>query len=118
VVGVRGGILESSEGPVAPNRVVPAVLLVCVRRATVPGPNSADNQHWSPFSTSRAKWAWGLLVVFAIIYFGVAVLTSAEFADLAATEVFLGLPLGFVLGIGVIIAGLVITRIYLSKIEG
>ena len=85
----------------------------------MPGPNSADNQHWSPFSTSRAKWAWGLLAVFAIIYFGVAILTSAEFADLAATEVFLGgLPLGFVLGTGVIIAGLVITRIYLSKIEG
>jgi len=58
------------------------------------------------------------LAVFAIIYFGVAVLTSAEFADLAATEVLGGLPLGFVLGIGVIIAGLVITRIYLSKIEG
>jgi uncharacterized membrane protein (DUF485 family) len=118
VVGVKGGILESSEGLVASNRVIPAVLLVCLRRATVPSPNSADNQHWSPFTTSRAKWAWGLLAAFAIIYFGVAVLTSAEFAALAATEVFAGLPLGFVLGIGVIIAGLVITRIYLSKIEG
>ena len=84
----------------------------------MPGSKSADDKYWSPFSTSRAKWAWGLLAVFAIIYFGVAVLTSAEFADLAATEVFGGLPFGFVLGIGVIIAGLVITRIYLSKIEG
>lgn len=28
VVGVNGGILESSEGLVAPNRVIPAVLLV------------------------------------------------------------------------------------------
>lgn len=82
------------------------------------GPHPPDDQHWSPFSTSRAKWAWGLLAVFAIIYFAVAVLTSAEFADLAATEVFLGLPLGFVLGIGLIIAGLIITRIYLSKVEG
>jgi uncharacterized membrane protein (DUF485 family) len=79
---------------------------------------SADDQHWSPFSTTRAKWAWGLFTIFAIIYFGVAVLTSAEFADLAATDVILGLPLGFVLGIGLIIAGLVITRIYLSKVEG
>lgn len=102
----------------APNRVIPAVLLVCARSATVPGSNSTDDQHWSPLSTLRAKWAWGLLAVFAIIYFGVAILTSAEFADLAATEVFGGLPLGFVLGIGVIISGLVITRIYLSKIEG
>lgn len=82
------------------------------------GSNSTDDQHWSPFSTSRAKWAWGLMAVFATIYFGVAVLTSAEFAELAATEVFLGLPLGFVLGIGVIIAGLIVTRIYLSKVEG
>ena len=82
------------------------------------GPNPTDDQHWSPLSTSRAKWAWGLLAVFAIIYFAVAVLTSAEFAELAATEVFLGLPLGFVLGIGMIIAGLIITRIYLSKVEG
>ena len=80
--------------------------------------NSTDDQHWSPFSTSRAKWAWGLLAVFAIIYFVVAVLTSAEYADLAATEVILGLPLGFVLGIGMIIVGLIVTRIYLSKIEG
>ena len=56
--------------------------------------------------------------MFAVIYFVVAVLTSAEFADLAATEVIFGLPLGFVLGIGMIIAGLVITRIYLSKVEG
>ena len=80
--------------------------------------NPSDDRHWSPLSTSRAKWAWGLLAVFAVIYFAVAILTSAEFADLAATEVFLGLPLGFVLGIGLIIAGLIITRIYLSKIEG
>ncbi len=29
-----------------------------------------------------------------------------------------GLPLGFLLGIGMIIAGLVITRIYLAKVEG
>ena len=80
--------------------------------------NPPEDRYWSPLSTSRAKWAWGLLAVFAVIYFAVVVLTSAEFADLAATEVFLGLPLGFVLGIGLIIAGLIITRIYLSKIEG
>ncbi len=80
--------------------------------------HSADERHWSPFSTSRAKWAWGLFIIFSVIYFGVAILTSAEFADLAATEVVLGLPLGFILGIGLIIAGLIITRIYLSKVEG
>ena len=79
--------------------------------------HSADDQRWSPFSTSRARWAWGLMAIFTAIYFVVAILTSAEFADLAATMV-LGLPLGFWLGIGLIISGLVITRIYLAKVEG
>ena len=82
------------------------------------GPNQTDNPHWSPFSSTRAKWAWGLLAAFAVIYFAVAILTSAEFAELAATEVIFGLPLGFVLGIAMIIAGLIITRIHLSRIEG
>jgi putative solute:sodium symporter small subunit len=82
-----------------------------------PEPEAAPTEHWSPFSTSRARWAWGLMALFSVIYFVVAVLTSAEFAELAATMI-LGLPLGFYLGIGVIISGLVITRIYLSKVEG
>ncbi len=82
-----------------------------------PEPEPAPTEHWSPFSTSRARWAWGLMAIFTVIYFVVAVLTSAEFAELAARMVF-GLPLGFYLGIGVIISGLVITRIYLSKVEG
>jgi putative solute:sodium symporter small subunit len=79
-------------------------------------PKAAESEHWSPFSTSRARWAWGLMALFSVIYFAVAVLTSAEFAELAATMIF-GLPLGFYLGIGVIIAGLIITRVYLAKIE-
>ena len=78
---------------------------------------SADDGHWSPFSTTRAKTAWALMAIFTVIYFTVAILTSAEFAELAATLV-LGLPLGFWLGIGVIISGLVITRVYLMKVEG
>ncbi len=80
------------------------------------GPESADGKHWSPFSTRAAKWSWGLMAVFTAIYFIVAIFTSKEFASVAATMVF-GLPLGFLLGIGMIIAGLVITRIYLSKVE-
>ncbi len=77
---------------------------------------SADGKHWSPFSTTAAKWSWGLMAIFTAIYFIVAILTSKEFASVAATMVF-GLPLGFILGIGLIIAGLVITRIYLAKVE-
>lgn len=79
-------------------------------------PAAAETEHWSPFSTSRARWAWGLMALFSVIYFVVAVVTSAEFAEFAATMIF-GLPLGFYLGIGLIIAGLIITRIYLAKIE-
>lgn len=56
------------------------------------------------------------MALFSVIYFAVAILTSKEFAEIAATMV-LGLPLGFLLGMGMIIAGLVITRVYLAKIE-
>lgn len=80
------------------------------------GAEPPGDDDWSPFSTTTARWSWGLLAIFTIIYFVVAVLTSSEFAELAATMV-LGLPLGFLLGIGMIIAGLVITRIYLVKVE-
>jgi len=77
---------------------------------------AAVDEHWSPWGTPYARWSWGLLAIFAAIYFAVAILTSKEFADLAATMVF-GLPLGFLLGVGMITAGLVITRLYLVKVE-
>ena len=48
------------------------------------------------------RWAWGLMAIFTTIYFVVAVLTSAEFAEFAATMIF-GLPLGFYLGVAMII---------------
>ncbi len=76
----------------------------------------AEGKYWSPFSTRAAKWSWGLMALFTAIYFIVAIFTSKEFATVAATMVF-GLPLGFILGIGLIIAGLIITRIYLAKVE-
>jgi putative solute:sodium symporter small subunit len=75
-----------------------------------------SGEHWSPWSTRTARWSWGLMAVFSAIYFIVAILTSKEAAELAATMV-LGLPLGFWLGMGLIISGLVITRIYLTKVE-
>jgi putative solute:sodium symporter small subunit len=81
------------------------------------GGSDASGKHWSPWSTRTARWSWGLMAIFTTIYFVVAILTSAEFADLAAYMI-LGLPLGFYLGIGLIISGLVITRVYLAKVEG
>ena len=80
------------------------------------GLGGADGKHWSPFSTRAARWSWGMMALFSAIYFVVAVFTSKEFADVAATMI-LGLPLGFILGVGMIIAGLVITRVYLAKVE-
>ncbi len=78
---------------------------------------SADTEHWNPLSTTQAKWSWGLLALFGAIYFVVAVLTSEAAADLAATMI-LGLPLGFYLGVVMIISGLVIVRYYLARVEG
>jgi uncharacterized membrane protein (DUF485 family) len=79
-------------------------------------PETPETGHWSPFTSRAARWSWGLMALFTIIYFVVAVLTSKEFAEVAATMVF-GLPLGFILGIGLIVAGLIITRVYLAKVE-
>jgi uncharacterized membrane protein (DUF485 family) len=72
---------------------------------------------WSPWRTRSARLSWGLLIPFTVLYFVTALLTSAEFADLAAAIVF-GLPLGFLLGALLIVVGLVITRLYLSRGEG
>ncbi|MEX1296521.1 MAG: DUF485 domain-containing protein [Candidatus Limnocylindrales bacterium] len=77
---------------------------------------SADAEHWNPLKTERAKWSWGLLAIFGAIYFVIAVLTSEAAAELAATMIF-GLPLGFYLGVAMIISGLVIVRFYLARIE-
>jgi uncharacterized membrane protein (DUF485 family) len=78
---------------------------------------SADAEHWDPLKTTQAKWSWGFFALFGAIYFVIAVLTSEVAAELAATMIF-GLPLGFYLGVAMIIAGLVIVRYYLARVEG
>ena len=78
---------------------------------------AAESEHWNPLSTTQAKWSWGLLALFGAIYFVIAVLTSEAAAELAATMIF-GLPLGFYLGVAMIIAGLIIVRYYLARVEG
>jgi len=62
----------------------------------------------------RFRFSFGLLGVFALIYFIVALLTSAQFKELAQLQT-IGLPLGIWLGLAVFVGGLVITRIYLAK---
>jgi len=55
-----------------------------------------------------------LLGIYTVMYFGVALMTSASFKDVAATEV-LGMPLAIWGGLLIIISGVIITRLYLNK---
>ena len=63
-----------------------------------------------------ARLSFALLALFAVTYFGTAVLTSAAFRDLAALRV-AGAPLAFLLGLVVLIVGLAVTRIHLTRGE-
>lgn len=62
----------------------------------------------------KLVFAGSLLLVFAVIYFGSALLASVPFKDIAATEV-LGVPAAIWGGWLVIISGVVITRIFLVR---
>lgn len=61
-------------------------------------------------------FAGGLLAIYSAIYFVAALLTSVQFADLAATLV-LGLPVALWAGWAVLVGGVVITRIYLNRYD-
>jgi uncharacterized membrane protein (DUF485 family) len=64
----------------------------------------------------RIKFAAILLVIYTVLYFGVALMTSATFKDIAALEV-IGLPLAVWGGLLIIVSGVIITRLYLRKLE-
>lgn len=64
----------------------------------------------------RIKFAAILLVIYTVLYFGVALMTSATFKDIAAMEV-VGLPLAVWGGLLIIVSGVIITRLYLKKLE-
>lgn len=64
----------------------------------------------------KVKFAAILLAVYTVLYFGVALMTSATFKDIAGMEV-IGLPLAVWGGLLIIIVGVVITRLYLRKLE-
>ncbi|MBE0493274.1 MAG: DUF485 domain-containing protein [Thiomicrospira sp.] len=67
-------------------------------------------------NTSKVKFAAILLAIYTVLYFGVALMTSATFKDVAALEI-IGLPLAVWGGLLIIIAGVVITGLYLKKTE-
>jgi uncharacterized membrane protein (DUF485 family) len=63
---------------------------------------------------SKTRFAMIMLAIYTVLYFGVALMTSATFKDIAAAEL-LGLPLAIWGGLVIIISGVVITRLYLNK---
>ena len=65
---------------------------------------------------SKEKFSAVLLAVYTVLYFGIALMVSATFKDLAAMEV-VGMPLAIWGGLLVIISGVIITRIYLNKMD-
>ncbi|CAN8140553.1 DUF485 domain-containing protein [Thiomicrorhabdus sp. 6S2-11] len=67
--------------------------------------------------SSKVKYSAILLAVYTVLYFGVALMVSATFKDLAATEI-AGAPIAIWGGLVVIIVGVVITRLYLKKMDG
>ncbi|UQB43046.1 universal stress protein UspA [Thiomicrospira microaerophila] len=64
----------------------------------------------------RIKFAAILLAIYTVLYFGVALMTSATFKDIAALEI-AGLPLAVWGGLLIIVSGVIITRLYLRKLE-
>ena len=65
---------------------------------------------------SKEKFSAILLAVYTVMYFGIALMVSATFKDVAATPV-AGMPLAIWGGLLVIISGVIITRMYLKKMD-
>jgi len=65
---------------------------------------------------SKEKFSAKLLAVYTVLYFGIALMVSATFKDIAATPI-AGMPLAIWGGLLVIITGVVITRLYLKKMD-
>lgn len=65
---------------------------------------------------SKVKFSFTALAIYAVLYFGIALMTSATFKDIAAAPI-AGLPLAIWGGLLIIITGVVITRLYLKKMS-
>jgi uncharacterized membrane protein (DUF485 family) len=65
---------------------------------------------------SKSKFAAIALAIYTILYFGVALMTSATFAEIAALPI-AGLPLAIWGGLLIILTGVIITRLYLKKMS-
>lgn len=65
---------------------------------------------------SKEKFSAVLLAVYTVMYFGIALMVSATFKDIAAAQV-AGMPLAIWGGLVVIITGVIITRLYLKRMD-
>lgn len=65
---------------------------------------------------SKTKFAAILLAIYTVLYFGIALMVSATFKDIAATDI-AGMPLAIWGGLLVIITGVVVTRLYLKRMD-
>lgn len=65
---------------------------------------------------NKVKFSAILLAIYTVLYFGIALMVSATFKDLAATPI-AGAPLAIWGGLVVIITGVIITRLYLKKMD-
>ncbi|MEA1989326.1 MAG: DUF485 domain-containing protein [Pseudomonadota bacterium] len=65
---------------------------------------------------SKEKFSAILLAVYTVLYFGIALMVSATFKDIAAMQV-AGMPLAIWGGLLVIITGVIITRLYLKRMD-
>ena len=65
---------------------------------------------------SKVKFSAILLAIYTVMYFGIALMTSATFKDIAAAPIG-GLPLAIWGGLLIIVSGVVITRLYLKKMS-
>lgn len=105
VIVVRSGIVDISD----------IMLLAKQIEGTVPkeevaaAPVFSEKRYQQNFSTS-----FSLLTIFTIVYFGAALLTTAEFKHVAAFKI-AGVPFAVLLGMLVFIVGLGVTRSYLKK---
>lgn len=65
---------------------------------------------------NKVKFSAILLAIYTVLYFGVALMVSATFKDVAAIQV-AGAPLAIWGGLVVIIVGVIITRLYLKRMD-
>ena len=64
----------------------------------------------------KTKFLVLALSIYSVLYFGVALMTSATFKDIAAIPI-AGLPLAIWGGLVIIITGVIITRLHLKEMS-